>query len=82
MTVVGREDETEEFLFRVGEGFDHVASVVGVEEELKTWREREQRCVSIVERERVSSEQEKQYKQHPTENYNSISNSPGHSWHY
>lgn len=34
MTVVGGEDEAEEFLFRVGEGFDHVASIVGVEEEL------------------------------------------------
>ncbi len=41
MTVVGGEDEAEEFLFRVGEGFDHVASVVGVKEELETtWREK------------------------------------------
>lgn len=34
MTVVGGEDEAEEFLFGVGKGFDHVASVVGVKEEL------------------------------------------------
>jgi len=34
VTVVGGEDEAEEFLFGVGESFDHVASVVGVEEEL------------------------------------------------
>lgn len=34
MAIVGGEDEAEEFLFGVGEGFDHVASVVGVKEEL------------------------------------------------
>ena len=39
MTVVGGKDEAEEFLFRVGECFDHVASVVGVEKELETWIE-------------------------------------------
>ena len=46
MTVVRREDEAEEFLFRVGESFDHVASVVGVEEELGDNMERERTKVS------------------------------------
>ena len=58
MTIVGREDEAEEFLFRVGESFDHVASIVGVEEELETWIENKR--VWALLREWVAIEQEEQ----------------------